>query len=317
MKKIEDLKKDILDGKLEHFYVFYGEDYGIRKHYIDKIKTFFKSKPTYAESYEGIKFGSRSISLFGNKNQLVIVYDDEEFANLKEREIQTFINNLTTYTVIFVYEEALESSTLFKSFDQYITNFPVVQSNVALEFVTDEVKLYRPVAETIAKNCGNNYNNILMETGKIKDYAESKNVSFQNAYDTLDVKGQMIQKVDDFNAHEFMNDILKGNMQNIAYWYEVAKCNTDKVFMSLMSIFNDYLIAGILSRYGKWNGGTEAYNRCRLPWNRIKTIREFVLDADYESYFYRAYKVATIDAEVKSGKLARDDIIDYMINYVI
>ena len=44
MKKIEDLKRDILEGKLEHFYVFYGEDYGIRKHYIDKIKTFFKSK---------------------------------------------------------------------------------------------------------------------------------------------------------------------------------------------------------------------------------------------------------------------------------
>ena len=139
MKKIEDLKRDILEGKLEHFYVFYGEDYGIRKHYIDKIKTFFKSKPTYAENYEGIKFGSRSVSLFGNNNQLVIVYDDVEFANLKAKEIQQFINNLSTYTVIFVYEDALESSTLFKEFDQYITNFPVVQDNIALEFVTDEL----------------------------------------------------------------------------------------------------------------------------------------------------------------------------------
>ena len=68
----------------------------IRKHYIDKIKTFFKSKPTYAENYEGIKFGSRSVSLFGNNNQLVIVYDDVEFANLKAKEIQQFINNLGT-----------------------------------------------------------------------------------------------------------------------------------------------------------------------------------------------------------------------------
>ena len=317
MKKIEDLKRDILEGKLEHFYVFYGEDYGIRKHYIDKIKTFFKSKPTYAENYEGIKFGSRSVSLFGNNNQLVIAHDDVEFANLKAKEIQQFINNLSTYTVIFVYEDALESSTLFKEFDQYITNFPVVQDNIALEFVTDEIKLYRTEAEKIARNCGNNYNNILLETSKIKNYAEYKNVSIQNAYDTLDSKGQLIQKIDEFDAHEFMNDVLKGNMQNISYWYEVIKNNPDKLFMSLMTIFNDYLIAGILSRYGKWSGGTEAYNRCNLSWNRIKTIRDFVLDADYESYFDKAFKIATIDLEVKSGRLSKDNIIDYMIDYVL
>ena len=114
-----------------------------------------------------------------------------------------------------------------------------------------------------------------------------------------------------------MNDVLKGNMQNISYWYEVIKNNPDKLFMSLMTIFNDYLIAGILSRYGKWSGGTEAYNRCNLSWNRIKTIRDFVLDADYESYFDKAFKIATIDLEVKSGRLSKDNIIDYMIDYVL
>ena len=38
MKKLEDLKQDLIDGRLRKFYVFYGEDYGIRKHYINKIE---------------------------------------------------------------------------------------------------------------------------------------------------------------------------------------------------------------------------------------------------------------------------------------
>lgn len=317
MKKIEDLKRDILDGKIENFYVFYGEDYGIRKHYIDKIKTFFKGKPTYADNYEGIKFNARSTSLFGNNKQLVIVYDDEEFANLKVVEIQQFIKNLSTYTVIFVYEDALSRSNLFKEFEQYITYFPVVQNNIALEFVNSEIKIYKNDAETLAKNCGNNYNEILLESDKIRDYAQSKNVSVQNAYDTLNTKGQLTQKIDEFNVNEFMNDVLKGNTQNYAYWYEVIKNNTDRLIMSLMYIFNDYLIAGILSKYGKWDGGVEAYNRCKLSWARIKTIREFILDSNYEIYFDKAYRVALIDEQIKSGKLSRDNVIDYLITNVI
>ena len=43
MKKLEDLKKELLDNKVNKFYVFYGEDFGIRKHYINKISTYFTS----------------------------------------------------------------------------------------------------------------------------------------------------------------------------------------------------------------------------------------------------------------------------------
>ena len=32
MKRLEDLKEELLADKLQKFYVFYGEDYGIRKH---------------------------------------------------------------------------------------------------------------------------------------------------------------------------------------------------------------------------------------------------------------------------------------------
>ena len=43
MKKLEDLKKELLQDKVNSFYVFYGEDFGIRKHYINKISTYFNN----------------------------------------------------------------------------------------------------------------------------------------------------------------------------------------------------------------------------------------------------------------------------------
>ena len=35
MRKLEDLKASILNNDIDKFYVFYGEDYGIRKYYVE------------------------------------------------------------------------------------------------------------------------------------------------------------------------------------------------------------------------------------------------------------------------------------------
>ena len=316
MKKLEDLKKELLDNKLNKIYVFYGEDFGIRKHYIDKISTFFNSKPKYTNDFTSIKLSGKTRTLFGDSRTLVVIYDDENFAKQPSTEIQKFIDNLKDYTCIFEYETALENSTLFKEFDEYITYFPVVQDNIAKEFVDSELKLEANNAIELAHNCGNNYNSILMESNKIKEYANAKQVSDQNAYETLNIKNQLIEKVDEFNVSEFMNDILLHKVQNFAYWYEVIKNDTDKFFGSLIPIFNDFLIAALIKKYGKYDGSSAAYN-CKFSWNRAKTIREFFIPYEYDYLFDCAYKVACIDTFVKTGKMEKDKIIDYFFSNII
>ena len=36
MTPLKELKENILNNNIQNFYVFYGEDSGLRKHYIDK-----------------------------------------------------------------------------------------------------------------------------------------------------------------------------------------------------------------------------------------------------------------------------------------
>ena len=43
MKSLKDLKDDILHKKFNKFYVFCGDDYGLRHHYIQEIKKYFDS----------------------------------------------------------------------------------------------------------------------------------------------------------------------------------------------------------------------------------------------------------------------------------
>lgn len=206
MKKLEELKKELINNQIGKFYVFYGEDYGIRRHYIEKIKTNF-SIIRYFDNCEAIARLTQGASLFKMK-QLLLVHSDLNFINESKEFIETFIKRLDVYTVILIYESLPTTCNLYKYFENYITKFPNVQDDIAQEFVKSEVNLYKDDIVEIAKDCHNDYNNILLETDKIKQYAEANNMSLQNSYETLYNRKQMLIQDEPFNIQDFMNGIL-------------------------------------------------------------------------------------------------------------
>lgn len=308
MKNLKDLKEEILQNVIHKFYVFYGEDYGIRKHYINKLSTFFQETRTI-DSMELIANQQRGSGLFSVKT-LYIIHGDIVFARKKSNYIQSAINKLKDDCVILVYESEIPNSSLFKEFSDYITYFPVVQDKIAYQFIDSEVKLSMDSKKELAYNCKNNYNNILLEADKIKNYAQAKNVSYQVAYEELQHNGQLLYEYDTFNMNDFMNDVLKGNFKNMDYWATlITKRYKDEFWMGLSFIFTDYLIAYYIVKYGKYDGSTKAYNS-GLNWGRIKTIREFVIPYSAESLLETANDVADLDSQIKFGKLQPEDLFD-------
>ena len=315
MKKLEDLKKEVVSKDIRNFYVFYGEDYGIRKHYINEIGKSFK-RTIYLDTYNDVQNYSSGMSLFDSGRKLLVIYNDEEFLKLKINAIQQFIESIKDCSIIFVYEVIPETTSLFKDFTDYITYFPEVQDNIGKEFVNSELKVMEADAEQIASNCNNNYNMILLESDKIKEYAQASKITDKGAFDVLDLKEQLVKKVDVFDVGAFMIDVLTDNRRKIPYWYNVAKNDVDRFFSSLVFMFNDFLIAGLLTRFGTYNGGKIAYEN-KLSWTRTKILRELYINADAEYLFDTAYMIACIDTEVKSGKIERDKVVDYFFSSVI
>lgn len=319
MKKLEDLKTDLLNDKVEKFYVFFGEDVGIRKHYIDKISTYFQQKIT-ADDWYAVRPIVTAKSLFTIK-QLILVYNDADFATQKYEEVKKFIDKLNgDFTCIFVYDMIdFDKTPLFKNFEEYITEFQAVQTNIAKEFIESELdSLSDTDKEEMAFNCSNLYSNILLEADKIKQYQSAVNVSQQGAYESLKNKNQMLYREQAFSSNEFMNAVLQGNYLNVAYWCDIIMSDDtqDVFFKYLISMFYDFLIAGLCKKYGKFDGSSRAYEY-KLSWGRAKTIRDLdlIFDADY--YFTGAYKVAEMDSLIKSGRLERNKMLDYFLSNVI
>ena len=315
MKNLKDLKEDILNNKIEKFYVFYGEDYGLRHHYIEQIgKHFDKIEPIYdMESFVKTQTGG---GLF-KKKRLLVAHGEVEFAKQKAFQIQSFISKLNLDSFILCFEQELPSTTLWKEFNDYITYFPVVDDKISLQFVDSELSLNQKSKEELAGNCLKNYNNILLEADKIRNYAQAKGLSEQTAYDDLYNKHQLLYEYEEFHSYNLMNDLLKGNISKLGYWYNLVNANFQEEFwIALESIMDDYLIAYLIVQNGRYNGGNKAYDM-GLPWFRIKMIRDFAIPYDANYLLEAAFKVSKLDNDIKTGKLEKEKLFDYFICNII
>lgn len=314
MKRLEDLKNEILQDDIKNFYIFYGEDYGIRKHYVEKIKTYF-DEVSYLDDCNNLENGVDSKFII-DKRCLYIIYGDENIFNFTETKIKNIINLITKSTVILLFESIPDNCVLMEHFAEYITYFPVVQHNVALEFVDDILQLDDKSEDMLVGSCRCNYNQILNESDKIINYSKGRNVSNQIAFETISLKGQLEPYIDEFRGDLFMNDVLQDNNDMYSTWYIIIQENCDKFLYYLNSMFNDFIIAGLLVTYGTYKGGSMAYNY-KLSWNRVKCIREFNLNKTASYYFNCANILAKLDEYIKTGQLVRENIADYIFTHLI
>lgn len=315
MKQLKDLKEELLQFKLNNFYVFYGEDFGIKHHYIERVKLKC-DKLLVVSTVEDIYNAKTGYSLFPEKN-LYVVLNDMNFSTWNKNKIQTFIDRLQDDILIVCYEQELPNTDLFKEFGPYITYFPRVKTNIATQFIDSEVNLSLTSKEDLAYNCECDYGTILLECDKIKNYAQDKNVSHQEAYESLMLQNQLIIKIPEYDVESFMNDILCKDLDSISYWYScIVPKYTQEFWMSLSYIFTNLLIAYLVKHYGKYDGSSKAYSFL-LPWNRTKTIRELNIAYTSQQLLDMAYKVCEIDSMVKQGKLQIDDVFNYFICYII
>lgn len=312
MKQLKDLKEEIMNKQFQSRYIFYGEDYGLRHLYIHEIAKSI-GKITLVDSYEALVSSNQSSGLFQTKN-VYILHNDFELAKLSSEKLKVFFDRMKkSDCLIMVYEEGLLNSTLFKEYDDIVTHFPTVSDNIAKEFVDSEIKLSLANKEDLAMNCSNNYNNILLETDKIKMYAQGKNISPELAYEELKNQGQLVYKPDPYSYASFMNDVLKGNFNNLGYWTILINTYYQEAFWkSIPYIFNDYLIAYLIKQYGTYEGSNRAYDY-KLPWGRTKEIRQFIMPYDADYLLETAYEVSKLDLNIKRGLVSQNNLFDHFM----
>lgn len=322
MRGLDELKTNIQNNKIDKFYVFFGDEYAIRKHYIEHIGKLYDDV-NYVDSWVELKKSLSTKSLFST-SQLSILYNDEDFLKQPAEVISDFIDRINgdDYCCIVAYDSNigldLEKSDLFKKFSEYITEFAIVGDKVAEQFVEAELSLDEKSSKNLAFNCNNLYGSIKLEADKIRSFAKEKGISEQLAYESLQLSNQMLERRQEFMVNDFMNAVLTANYSEVGKWYSICREGEGlSIFYKYLgSIYSDCVIAGLLKTYGIYDGSSRAYNY-KLPWGRVKAIRELNLKLDAKDYFDTAFGVTEMEMLFRAGKLNIPDMFDYFIINVL
>lgn len=329
MKNIKDLKEDILNNTAGNLFVFNGEEWAVKKHYINKIAEGY-NKVRYIDNTSELSDAVATRSLF-KKKTLYVVSHDLDFLELSAKEYDNIIKRVLESKdgAIWVYSAKIPK-TFLTHFDNYITEFDVVEEDIFEQLVLHEISLMPDHISTLAKNCNRNYGMALMEIDKIKNYAQYENVSNDVAFEDLYLCGILNVEKDKFDCKEFMNNLLAQNYRGLGH---SLKClydnNFENAWYHLEEIITDFKIVYCFVKYGKRDGASRAFESEHLYWGRVKEIRDCVLSWDEhnwnkcttpwepEDLQWIIMKLSGYDADVKQGKMTNKEVIENIFYYLV
>lgn len=312
MRSLIDLKSELLRGELHELYVFTGEENLIRRIYYEKIGEIYGNL-TVLDSVSALYTELGKKPLFPRKTAY-IVYNDLDYLKEKEKVLQRLIKLAKKHVVILVYEEIPEKSVFRRVFEDYITVFNKVSDDIAVKYVNKEANgklIDRLFAQRIAFNCYNSYNNIVEEMNKYKWYKEDNSDDAIDAltYATLFTDRKIIP-----TPKEFANAFLKRDAQLLGNYIKVLK--EENILGYLPELYNTIVIALYIKLYGKWDGGTRAYNGGEY-WGRIKEIRDFKISYSKNDLLDIRYDLYQLDLDVRRGRMRADLAWDWLIGVIL
>ena len=328
MKNIKDLKEDILNKTAGNLFVFNGEEWAIKKHYINKIAEDYKKVKYVKDTFE-LSDSMVSKDLFKRKT-LYVVPHDLEFLKATTQEFESMIKRILSSTDGAIWVYSTEIPKQFAShFDKYMTDFEVVEPDIFEQLVLHEIHLLPNHVQYLCHHCNRNYGLALMEIDKIKNYAQSEGVSNDVAFEDLLMNKMLVEEKDKFNCSEFMNHFLIGDFRGLA---PSLKClydtNFENIWFYLEEMVQDLKIAYCFVKYGKYEGAKIAFDSEHLFWGRIKELRDSILFTtdgykkpiclipyDAECLQWLILQLSGYDNLAKQGKITGREVIENMFYY--
>jgi hypothetical protein len=311
MKSLIDLKKELKENRLtSNLYIFTGEENYIRKLYYQKIAEIYGNLKSF-ESVNDLYKELEKRSLFAVKSAY-FVYNDTEFLKQKEKVYERLLKLCKDKVVILVFEEIPEKGPFRNVLDDYITIFNKVSDDIAIKYVSREYPIKDMLfAQKIAFNCYNSYNNIIEEMNKYRWFKEDNP---DHAIDAMTYACLFFDRKEKPTPRDFANAFLQRNSSQLKEYLKLLK--DENILGYLPELYNTIVLALYLKLYGKYDGGTRAYNAGEY-WGRVKEIRNFNISYTKDDLLDIRYLLYQLDLDIRSGRMKAELAWDWLIGVIL
>lgn len=197
-----ELKQDIMQNKLKHFYIFVGEEIGIMNIYLAEMSNKIKLQIQRVETVQNI-YSNLGESLFGRTDGFYVVRDDRDFMKAESN----IVDDLGGSYLVLLCNVTDSRLKFFKTYKDSIVEFEKLAPEVLKKYIFRECNLTENNLEKLCELTGNSYDISMLECDKINQLAEHWNIPTNEAFAIL-LKNNVIYQKEEYDVFKFTEAVI-------------------------------------------------------------------------------------------------------------
>lgn len=164
---VNEIKSQIKNKKLDHFYIFTGDEWKVQQIYIQQIAKVSKLKITYIDTITDVWSQINNKGFM--KNPMCYVVRDDDVI-LQNDKVQMRLNTIKSDIVILLLSNIDKRTKFYKIYKNKIVEFNSLKPDILKKYIQKEVDLTDKNYKLLMDICDYNYGRCLLEIDKIKQY---------------------------------------------------------------------------------------------------------------------------------------------------
>lgn len=325
--KLHELQQQIISKALNKLYIFYGEEVGIMDIYLEKIYSVVGADIARVETVQDAYSKMRQKKLAGGP-RCFVVRDDKDFLKNDKvwNTVFSTVENCSDF-LILIYSSMDKRSKFYKQNADNMTEFEKLTPDMLAKYIQKELKdVDTQTAAHLAEVCECNYNRIMLECDKVKNYVHGRrsallmdglyddSLTYGSAIRKLLTDGIIFKPIGDI-TFKFTDAILTRNYKDTAEYLRQARLKGEPEIMVLSILYNGF--KQILMVQGLGKDQSEPVKRTGLTAWQVKMAKE--KQGHYSiSELINALKVVRFaEKGIKTGQLDAEVAFEYVIANVM
>lgn len=197
-----ELKQDIMQNKLKHFYIFVGEEIGIMNIYLAEMSNKIGLSIQRTERVDEI-YSNLGESLFGKTDGFYVVREDRDFMKA-ESNITEDLGGSYLVLLCNVTDSRLK---FFKTYKDSIVEFEKLAPEVLKKYIFRACNLTDSNLDKLCELTGNSYDISMLECDKINQLAHYWKIPTNEAFAIL-LKNNVIYQKEEYDVFKFTEAVL-------------------------------------------------------------------------------------------------------------
>lgn len=305
---LPELQKQIKEKTLDKLYIFLGEEIAVQKIYINKMAEISNLEIQYVEDFKSIYRNLKTNDIF-NTIKLYVILDDTEFIKNEKAWAELESNLDGDNIIIFKFNNLDKRSKFYKAYENKLVEFNKLSDEILTKYIQKEIpELYPINCKKLIDICGNNYNQILLEIDKIKNFEDERLNDYNDIFNYLDNIGAFHKEVADI-TFEFIEKVLIRDIKAVFDLQKKLKQIGESNIKLLSLLYTNFKTILLIQ-------SCNSSDICKVTGLQYYQVKYNQDKLNYYSIgeLVRAIKlIQKAEEGIKTGKIDEDITIDYIL----